>query len=93
MVDLRLLARGGWDPIWQDWGMDWRQSSREDHLDPPTWDMADMAIEAGYPGIIFPSVAHAGGVNMVVFLEALRGSGTITVNDPDGSLPKNQDSW
>jgi RES domain-containing protein len=96
MVDLRLLGTGKWDPIWQDWNMDWRRSLLDDHLDPPTWDMGDMgdmAVEAGYPGIIFPSVADKGGTNLVLFMVAFRGKGSISVMDPDGALPKNDASW
>lgn len=93
LVDLRLLGSGIWDPIWQHWNMDWRRSLLADHLDPPTWDMADMAIEAGFPGIIFPSVTDDDGTNLVLFMEPFQGTGTIDVLDPGGTLPKNDASW
>ena len=55
--------------------------------------MADLALDAGAPGILFPSVANPGGANVVLFLEALQGHGTIAVHDPDAALPVDQSSW
>jgi len=52
-----------------------------------------LAIAAGHPGIIFPSTAHPGGTNVVLFLAELEGKGRIEVNDPSGALPKNDASW
>lgn len=93
LVDLRLLGTGTWDTIWQDWNVDWRQIQADGKIDPPTWDMGDLALDAGIPGIIFPSIVNPCGTNVVLFLEAIRGKGTITVHDPNGTLPKNQASW
>jgi len=93
LVDLRRLGEGVWDPIWQDWNADWRLIQADGRMDPPTWDMADLALDAGAPGIIFPSVACTGGANIVLFPAYLRGKGTISVNDPDGTLPRDQASW
>ncbi|MGH8159267.1 MAG: RES family NAD+ phosphorylase [Rhodanobacter sp.] len=93
LVDLRQLSADGWDPIWHDWSMDWRYSLFTDHLDPPTWDMGDIATNAGYPGIIFPSVADPGGINVVLFMDALRGKGSIAVHDPNHTLPHDDASW
>ena len=93
LVDLRQLGAGSWHPIWHDWNSDWRLIRADGRMDPPTWDMADLALDAGVPGIIFPSVANPGGVNVVLFLEALQGCGTIKVNDPDSALPVDQASW
>jgi RES domain-containing protein len=92
LVDLRTIHTGRWNPIWH-WNMDWREAKATWHIDPQTWDMGDMAIDEGMPGIIFPAAVYPDGVNVVLFLEALRGQGTINVNDPSGDLPKNQDSW
>jgi RES domain-containing protein len=93
LVDLRQLGVGAWDPIWQDWNVDWRLIQVDGHFDPPTWDMADLALDAGVPGIIFPSMGCPGGTSVALFLEAFRGKGTIGVNDPSGTLPHNQASW
>ena len=93
LVDLRRLNEGKWDPIWQQWTADWRQIKADGKFDPPTWDMADLALDAGVPGIIFPSVAKPGGTNLVLFLAALAGEGTISVIDPNHALPNNQRSW
>lgn len=94
LVDLRRLGEGSWDSLWNDWGIDWRAMALGQHVDPPTWDMGDLAIEAGSPGIIFPSTLHKDGVNLVLFLDALADAGgQIDVHDPDGMLPKNPASW
>ncbi len=93
LVDLRLLNEGQWDPIWQDWAADWRLIKAGGKFDPPSWDMADLVLDAGVPGMIFPSMAHPGGTNLVLFLAALDGLGMIAVNDPDHALPRDQSSW
>lgn len=94
LVDLRHLGEGTWDPLWSDWAIDWRAQLFNLHVDPVTWDMGDLAIEAGSPGIIFPSVAHPGGVNVVIFpQELVAGQFSIAVFDPDGLLPRDASSW
>jgi len=94
LVDLRRLEEGQWDSIWQDWACDWRASLFEHHIEPSTWTMGDMVLDAGYSGIIFPSLAHPGGTNVVLYLDTLQqAGGTIAINDPDGRLPKDDSSW
>lgn len=94
LVDLRRLNEGTWDPLWQDWATDWRASLCDLKLEPSTWAMGDLAIAAGYGGIIFPSLAHPSGVNVVLFLDAFEAAGGgISVHDPDGLLPSNNRSW
>ena len=56
--------------------------------------MGDMVLDANYGGILFPSLAHPGGVNVVLFLDTFRAAGgRITVHDPDGRLPTDARSW
>lgn len=95
LVDLRELGNGVWDPIWQDWAIDWRAMYFNEHIEPPTWDMGDMAIAAGSPGIIFPSTANPpAGINVVLFLTELTApGGGIDVIDPGHLLPQNAASW
>ena len=52
-----------------------------------------MVLEAGLPGIVFPSLTDGGGVNIVVYPEQLSGGDGIEVNDPEGRLPKDRSSW
>lgn len=93
LVDLRELDDSRWDPIWQLWNIDGRQC-RADGIDPPTWDMGDLVIGANHPGLIFPSTANPGGVNLVLFPQVFpSGEEVIVVNDPDGKLPRNDASW
>ena len=93
LVDLRRLGEGAWGAIWQDWNTDWRKMQAEGRIDPVTWDLGDLALDAGSPGVIFPSTAAPGGTNVVLFPEALVGKGTIVVNDPQDTLPHDQASW
>lgn len=44
-------------------------------------------------GILFPSQAHKGGTNLVVYSDRFTDDNSVTVNDPDGQLPRDQSSW
>lgn len=50
-------------------------------------------ITAGLRGILFPSLRHAGGTNLVFFPANLVEGDHIAVHDPDHRLPQNQSSW
>ncbi|NEV61139.1 RES family NAD+ phosphorylase [Thiorhodococcus minor] len=94
LVDLRQLHDGEpWDDLWHDWREDWRHLKFERHIEPPTWVLADLVLAHGHTGILFPSQAHEGGTNVVVYSERLKDGNSITVNDPDGRLPRNMSSW
>jgi RES domain-containing protein len=94
LVDLRQLHRGApWDELWHDWREDWRHLKFERHIEPPTWVLADMVLAQGYTGILFPSQAHEGGTNVVVYTDRLTNDNSVAVNDPDGRLPRDQSSW
>ena len=55
--------------------------------------LSDLVRDLGFTGIVFPSQAHAGGTNVVVFSERLGDGNSIEVNDPCKQLPKDQSSW
>lgn len=93
LVDLRRLHEGGWDPLWLDWSCDWRQLSIIASVEPPSWVLADLARELGHAGIIFPTQASPGGVNVVLFADVLPLDQLLTVVDPDGVLPRDGRSW
>ncbi|MDR2213049.1 MAG: RES family NAD+ phosphorylase [Pseudomonadales bacterium] len=94
LVDLRQLHHGSpWDDLWHDWREDWRYLALELHIEPPTWVLGDLVRQQGHTGILFPSLAHEGGTNAVVFTEYLGNGNSIEVNDPDHELPRNQASW
>jgi RES domain-containing protein len=50
--------------------------------------MADEARNAGLDGILFPSQAKPGGMNLVVFDSSTRPATQLRVYDPDGALRK-----
>jgi len=82
-----------WSPEWADWGCNWRKIARIDKDIPPSWLLSDAVIEAGHRGILFPSLQHPGGTNLVIFNANLTTSDKLEVHDPDGRLPLDQSSW
>nr|WP_258380184.1 RES family NAD+ phosphorylase [Pseudomonas putida] len=82
-----------WAPIWQDFFCDWRKIRFNDGVEPPSWIIGDLAIEADCAGILFESVANPGGRNLVLFTDQLPVHGKLVVNDPRGDLPTDQSSW
>lgn len=89
---------GGYDPAhwatdWADWDCAWRRMVRIDKVMPPSWTLADQVISAGHKGILFPSIRHPGGTNLVIFNSNLVAGDQLRVHDPDGRLPKDQSSW
>ncbi|MDQ0324030.1 RES domain-containing protein [Pararhizobium capsulatum DSM 1112] len=82
-----------WDQRWAEWDCAWRKIARIDRKTPASWSLSDLAITAGYKGILFPSLRHAGGTNLVVFTNNLHDGDRVDVHDPDGRLPRDQSSW
>lgn len=82
-----------WDDAWKEWNCAWRQIARIDRKIPPSWRLADQVITAGLRGILFPSLRHAGGTNLVIFPANLLKADRIAVHDPDRRLPQDQSSW
>ncbi|MGR7993527.1 RES family NAD+ phosphorylase [Xanthobacter sp. ZOL 2024] len=82
-----------WDDAWKDWDCAWRRIARIDEKVPPSWKLADRVITAGLRGILFPSLRHAGGTNLVIFPANLLADDTVMVHDPDHRLPRDQSSW
>ncbi len=82
-----------WAAEWADWDCNWRGIARIDRKIPPSWLISDSLIKAGHRGLLFPSLRHAGGTNLVVFNANLTRTDSIAVHDPDGLLPRDQSSW
>lgn len=82
-----------WDEAWVQWDCAWREIARIDKKVPPSWKLADQIITAGMRGLLFPSLRHAGGTNLVLFPANLLDGDKIEVHDPDNHLPRNQTSW
>jgi RES domain-containing protein len=83
---------GEWDDLWEDWNCEWRKLVLEG-TEPPTWLMADLAIEQGAKGILFPSLRRTGGLNLVIFTAQLGPEDVLRAHDPRGTLPTDQSSW
>lgn len=82
-----------WDAAWADWNCSWREIARIDKKVPASWKLADAVISAGLRGILFPSLRHAGGTNLVIFSANLVDGDEVSVHDPDHRLPRDQSSW
>lgn len=82
-----------WSPEWAEWNCDWRAVARLDRKIPASWLLGDAAIRDGCQGLLFPSLHHAGGTNLVVFSANLTADDRVEVHDPDGRLPRDQRSW
>jgi RES domain-containing protein len=82
-----------WPPIWDAFHDDWRHLWLDRHVEPASWVAADEALEAGAKGILFGSHMRPGGLNLVLYTEALESTDLLQVHDPRNDLPKNQDSW
>lgn len=90
LVDLRLLDTS-WDQLWNDWDTDWRQMFVEG-LEPPSWMLGDLLLEGDDVGLIFPSLARLGGLNVVLFTDRLKPD-WLMAHDPSGLIPRDQSSW
>jgi RES domain-containing protein len=84
---------GAWEPRWAEWDCEWRRIARIEKKVPPSWRLADDVISAGLRGILFPSLRHPGGTNLVVYPANLAPGDSIAVHDPGQRLPRDQSSW
>jgi RES domain-containing protein len=82
-----------WSRLWEEFHCDWRELWFNQRVEPPSWVLGDEAVAAGAKGILFSSRLAAGGINLVVFNDALSTEDVLEAFDPTGALPKNQDSW
>jgi RES domain-containing protein len=71
---------------------DWRYLWRIQHYEPPTWALVDRLKADGAQGLMYRSVLHPGGVNLVLWLDA-PSPASIKVHDPADDLPRNPSSW
>jgi RES domain-containing protein len=96
VVDLSAgFLAGTWGPEWEDWDCDWRALSLDAHIEPPSWVLGDLARATGAAGIFFPSLKliDPEHVNLALFTNAFGAGDALSVHDPKGQLPKNQESW
>ena len=75
-----------WPLLWADFTVDWRAEWFGRQVEPPTWYMADDVVAVGLDGILFPSQAHPGGTNLVIYRSSGRPSSQLRVYDPEGAL-------
>lgn len=82
-----------WDGLWSLWDTDWRDLLFNQHIEPPTWLLGEMTMAAGHHGILFPSVVHPGGNNLVLFPSTFGTEAALICLDPDHRLPRDDLSW
>lgn len=86
-------AAGTWDLLWAEYGCNWRQMALDSRIEPPSWVLGDLALDAGAAGILFPSIVHSGGTNLVLFNSSALPADTLSVYDPQRQLPRDPKSW
>jgi RES domain-containing protein len=79
--------------MWEDFHCDWRACWFNPRVEPPSWIIGDEVIAAGAKGLLFKSHLSTGGLNLVIYPDALGTGDEITPYDPQGMLPRNQSSW
>lgn len=79
-----------WTTLWAQHAVEWRAIVFNLGKTPPTWLMADLVVTAGLDGLLFPSKAHPGGINLVIYGSSSRPSTQLAVHDPKNILPKVQ---
>ena len=93
VVDFRQgFDPNAWSSLWQDLYCNWRKMAFIEEIEPPSWVLSDEVMAAGHAGVLFPST-HTKGVNLVVYLDALKARDQLAVHDPDGKLPRDRSSW
>lgn len=84
---------GVWDPIWSEASCNWRKMAFEEGIEPPSWVLGDLVLEAGASGLLFPSTAHPGGINLVLYRSSELPPEQLRVHDPGRALPTTDASW
>lgn len=84
---------GTWDPLWADYACNWRQLALDQGVEPASWVLGDLALDADAAGIVFPSTVCPGGTNLVLFHSSALPPEALRVHDPKGDLPRDQSSW
>jgi RES domain-containing protein len=87
------FTSGTWADVWEDFYCDWRACWFNEGVEPPSWIIGDEVIAAGAKGILFKSHLSHGGLNLVIYSDALGPGDKIIPYDPNGVLPQNQLSW
>jgi RES domain-containing protein len=82
-----------WNPLWAEYACHWRQLAFEEKVEPASWALGDMALEANAAGSLFPSTTHVGGINLVLFHSSALAPDALRVHDPNGDLPGDAQSW
>ncbi len=86
-------AAGTWHPLWADYACNWRQLAFVQGVEPASWVLGDLAIDAGAAGILFPSTVCPGSTNLVLFHSSALSPEVLRVHDPRGDLPHDGQSW
>jgi RES domain-containing protein len=84
---------GKWHPLWADYACNWRQLAFDQGIEPASWVLGDLALDAGAAGILFPSTVCPDGTNLVLFHSSALPPEALSVHDPDGDLPRDSQSW
>lgn len=84
---------GKWHPLWADYACNWRQLAFDQGVEPASWVLDDLALDAGAAGILFPSTVCLASTNLVLFNSSALPPEVLRVHDPKGDLPRDGQSW
>ena len=86
LVDFREGFSPSWSPIWEDFYCDWRELWFDQRIEPPSWVIGDEIVGSAAKGVLFRSTVQEGGTNLVVYVDNLSETDSLSLFDPKQSL-------
>jgi RES domain-containing protein len=85
-------APAHWSALWAEAYCNWKGLAFLENIDPPSWDIGDLARARGIAGILYRS-ARDPQVRCLVLYPEFADRFKAPVHDPDGKLPHDALSW
>jgi len=84
---------GNWHPLWAEYACNWRKLAFDEKMEPASWVLGDLTLDENADGILYPSILHVGGINLVILNSSALPPSALRVHDPEGNLPRDGQSW
>jgi RES domain-containing protein len=81
-----------WSPLWAEAYCNWKGLAFLEDIEPPSWAIGDIVRAASIAGILYRSARDPAQRCLVLYPE-FADQFRAPVYDPDGKLPRNEDSW
>ena len=81
-----------WSALWAEAYCNWKGLAFLENVEPPSWVIGDVVRAAGAAGILYRSARDPEQRCLVLYPE-LAETFAAPVHDPNGQLPRNDDSW